>query len=152
MAGALVSPVAKHHPAITDASQFGELLKAIDAYGGQPVTKLAMRFTALVYQRPGEIRQAEWAEFDLNNAEWIIPAARMKQRQPHRVPLSRQALAVLKEAEQLSGGGKYVFPKLGSPLKPMCENAVNGALRRMGYRPYSGPGRGHRILDRGDRR
>lgn len=133
LAGALVSPVAKHHPAITDASQFGELLKAIDTYGGQPVTKLAMRFTALVYQRPGEIRQAEWAEFDLDNAEWIIPAERMKQRQPHRVPLSRQAVAVLKEAAQLSGGGRYVFPKLGSPLKPMCENAVNGALRRMGY-------------------
>jgi len=133
LAGALVSPVAKHHSAIIDPVQFGALLRAIDGYGGQPITKLALRFTAHVYQRPGEIRQAEWAEFDLANGEWTIPAARMKQRQPHRVPLSRQALAILAEAAQLSGGGRFVFPKLGSPLKAMCENAINGALRRMGY-------------------
>lgn len=133
LAGALVAPKAKHHAAITDPVQFGALLRSIDDYSGQPVTKLALRFSALVYQRPGEVRQAEWAEIDLEGAVWTIPASRMKQRQPHRVPLSRQAIAILREAEALSGGGRFVFPKLGSPLKPMCENAINGALRRMGY-------------------
>ena len=133
LAGALVAPVAKHHAAITDPVAFGALLRSIDKYTGQPVTTLALRFTALVFQRPGEIRQAEWSEIDFDGAVWTIPAERMKQRQPHRVPLSQQALAILREAEVLSGGGRYVFPKLGSALKPMCENAINGALRRMGY-------------------
>ena len=133
LAGALIAPTAKHHAAITDAVSFGALLRSIDDYGGQPVTRLALRFSAQVFQRPGEIRQAEWSEIDFDNAVWTIPAARMKQRQPHRVPLSHQALAILREAEALSGGGRFVFPKLGSSLKPMCENAINGALRRMGY-------------------
>lgn len=133
LTGALVAPRTKHHAAITDPVQFGVLLRSIDDYSGQPVTKLALRFSALVYQRPGEVRQAEWAEIDLDHAVWTIPASRMKQRQPHRVPLSRQAIAILREAEALSGEGRYVFPKLGSLLKPMCENAINGALRRMGY-------------------
>ncbi|KQS03324.1 integrase [Sphingomonas sp. Leaf357] len=132
--GALVSPVPKHHAAITDPIAFGGLLRAIESYSGQPITALAMRFTANVFQRPGEVRQAEWSEIDLDAAVWTIPAARMKQRQPHRVPLSRQGIAILREAASLSAHSKYVFPKLGSPLKPMCENAVNGALRRMGFR------------------
>jgi len=92
-----------------------------------------LRFTSHVFQRPGEVRQAEWSEIDFDKAIWTIPAARMKQRHPHRLPLSEQAVAILREAQALSGGGHYVFPKLGSPLKPMCENAINGALRRMGY-------------------
>ncbi|HVR90238.1 MAG TPA: integrase arm-type DNA-binding domain-containing protein [Novosphingobium sp.] len=133
LAGALIAPIAKHHAAITDAVAFGALLRSIDGYTGQPVTTLALRFTALVFQRPGEIRQAEWSEIDFDGAVWTIPAARMKQRQPHRVPLSCQALAILREAEALSGDGRFVFPKLGTQLKPMCENAINGALRRMGY-------------------
>jgi len=131
--GALVAAVAKHHAAITDPVAFGGLLRAIEGYSGQPVTRLALQFTPHVFQRPGEIRQAEWSEIDFEMALWTIPAARMKQRRPHRVPLSRQALAILGEAQELSGGGLYVFPKLGSPLKPMCENAINGALRRLGY-------------------
>ncbi len=133
LAGALVSPIAKHHAAITHAVAFGALLRSIEVYGGQPVTKLALRFSAHVFQRPGEIRQAEWGEIDFYGAVWTIPAARMKQRRPHCVPLSQQALAILREAQALSGDGRFVFPKLGSPLKPMCENAINGALRRMGY-------------------
>jgi integrase len=94
-----------------------------------------MRFTAHVFQRPGEVRQAEWNEIDFDKAVWTIPAARMKQRQPHRVPLSQQAIAILGEARAVSGDGRFVFPKLGSPLKPMCENAINGALRRMDFGP-----------------
>lgn len=133
LAGALVSPIAKHHAAITEAVAFGALLRSIASYSGQPVTKLALQFSAHVFQRPGEIRQAEWSEIDFDGAVWTIPASRMKQRQPHRVPLSRQALAILREAQEISGGGRFIFPKLGSSLKPMCENAINGALRRMGY-------------------
>ncbi|WP_347717508.1 integrase arm-type DNA-binding domain-containing protein [Sphingomonas sp.] len=133
--GALVAPVAKHHSAITDPMAFGKLLRSIESYSGQPVTKLALRFTSHVFQRPGEVRQAEWSEIDFDKAVWTIPAARMKQRQPHRVPLSVQALAILREVNQLTGDGRFIFPKLGSPLKPMCENAVNGALRRMGNGP-----------------
>lgn len=131
--GALVAPVARHHAAIIDPVAFGGLLRAIKAYSGQPTTTLAMQFTAHVFQRPGEVRQAEWCEIDFDKAVCTIPAACMKQRQAHRVPLSVQALAVLRAAEGLSGDGRYVFPKLGSPLKPMCENAINQALRRMGY-------------------
>ena len=133
--GALVSPIAKHHAAITDPIAFGQLLRSIETYSGQPVTKLALRFTPHVYQRPGEVRKAEWSEINFDKALWTIPAERMKQRQPHRVPLSEQALEILREAAELSGGGRYIFPKFGSPLKPMCENAVNGALRRLGYGP-----------------
>ena len=133
--GALIAPVANHHAAITDPVELGGLLRAIEGYSGQPITKLAMQFTAHVFQRPGEVRQAEWSEIDFDKAVWTIPAARMKQRQPHRVPLSQQTIAILGEARAVSGDGRFVFPKLGSPLKPMCENAINGALRRMDYGP-----------------
>jgi integrase len=133
--GALIAPVAKHHAAITDPVELGGLLRAIESYSGQPITKLAMQFTAHVFQRPGEVRQAEWSEIDFDKAVWTIPAARMKQRQPHRVPLSQQAISILGEARAVSGDGRFVFPKLGSSLKPMCENAINGALRRMDYGP-----------------
>jgi len=133
--GALTAPVPKHHAAIIDPIAFGGLLRAIEGYSGQPITKLALQFTSHVFQRPGEVRRAEWIEVDFDKAVWTIPAARMKQRQPHRVPLSLQALAILREAAELSGGGPYIFPKLGSPPKPMSENAINGALRRMGYGP-----------------
>ena len=131
--GALIAPVAKHHAAITDPVAFGGLLRAIEGYSGQPVTKMALQFTSHVFQRPGEVRQAEWSEIDFDKGIWTIPAACMKQRQPHHVPLSRQALAILREAYELSGDGRFVFPKLGSEFKPMCENAINGALRRMKY-------------------
>jgi len=133
--GALVAPVAKHHAAITDPVEFGGLLRAIEGYSGQPVTRLAPQFTSHIFQRPGEVRQAEWSEIDFDKAVWTIPAARMKQRQPHRAPLSRQALAILCEVQAVSGGWRFIFPKLGSPLKPMCENAINGALRRLKYGP-----------------
>lgn len=131
--GALVAPTVTHHAAIIEPLAFGALLRAIEAYPGQPVTQLALRFTAHVFQRPGEIRKAEWAEVDFDKAVWTIPAARMKQRLAHRVPLSQQAIAILREAQALTGDGRFVFTKLGSPLKPMCENAINQALRRMGF-------------------
>ena len=100
---------------------------------GQPVTKFALPFTAQVFQRPSEVRQAEWTEIDFDKAIWTILAAGTKQRQMHRVLLSQQALAILREAQAVSGAGRFVFPRLGSPLKPVCENAINRALRRLKY-------------------
>lgn len=133
LVGALVTPSVNHHAAITDEQEFGRLLTAIEQYEGQPITRLAMLFTAHVFQRPGEIRKAEWREIDFEQAVWKIPASRMKQRREHVVPLSDQAIDILKAAKQLSGNHNYVFPKLGSWKKPMSENAINGALRRMGF-------------------
>jgi integrase len=97
------------------------------------VTQLALRFTAHMFQRPGEIRNAKWAEIDFGKAVWTIPPARMKQRQAHRVPLSKQPIAILNEAKALTGDGRFMLLKLGSPLKPMCENTINQAQRRMGF-------------------
>ncbi|WP_425414877.1 tyrosine-type recombinase/integrase [Rubellimicrobium mesophilum] len=111
----------------------GELLRAIDAYTGQPITRFALALSPHVFVRPGELRQAEWAEFDFDAAVWRIPAARMKKRREHVVPLSRQSLAILGQARALSGGGRLVFPALGKRDRCMSENTVNLALRRMGF-------------------
>lgn len=107
--GALIAPVPKHHAAITDPNELGALLRAIDAYAGQPTTLFALRLTPHLFQRPGEIRRAEWFEIDFDDAIWTIPAERMKQREPHRVPLSSQSLDILKQARGLTGHGRYVF-------------------------------------------
>lgn len=131
--GALIAPTPKHHAAITDPKALGALLRAIDGYGGQPATLFALKLTPHIFQRPGEVRQAEWAEIDLEKAVWTIPASRMKQREAHHVPLSRQAVEILREVQALTGNGKYVFPSVRSGLRPMSENTVNGALRRLGY-------------------
>lgn len=130
---ALVAPVAKHHAAITDSKELGALLRAIDAYSGQPASLFALRLTPHVFQRPGEIRRMEWSEIDLEAAVWTIPAGRKKQREPHCVPLSRQSLQILREVQGLTGHWRYVFPSLRTRSRPMSENTVNGALRRLGY-------------------
>lgn len=131
--GALIAPIARHYAAITDRTELGGLLRAIEAYQGEPVTLAALRLTPHLFQRPGEVRQMQWAELDFEKAIWAIPAARMKQRQPHTVPLSRQALVILNEIKGLTGRGKYVFPSVRSGERPMSENTINGALRRLGY-------------------
>jgi integrase len=131
--GALIAPVARHYAAITDETELGGLLRAIETYQGEPVTLAALRLTPHLFQRPGEVRQMQWAELDFENAVWTIPAARMKQRQPHIVPLSRQALGILEEIKSLTAGGRYVFPSARSRERPMSENTINGALRRLGY-------------------
>jgi integrase len=131
--GALASPIVKHYAAITDPKALGELLRAIDSYSGEPATLAALRLTPHVFQRPGEVRQMRWSEVDLDQAIWTIPAERMKQRQPHAVPLSRQSVTILAEMRGLTGNGKFVFPSLRSRERPMSENTVNGALRRLGY-------------------
>ena len=142
--GALVTPTVKHHAAILDPAAFGGLLRAIDGFEGQPATKLALRLAPHVYVRPGELRQAEWSEFDLAAAVWRIPASRMKMRREHAVPLSRQAIAILNEAKPLTGSGRFVFPSIRSLHRPMSENTINAALRRMGYGTDEMTGHGFR--------
>lgn len=130
---ALISPKIKHHAAILEPKAVGALLRAIEDYDGNITTKLALRLAPHVFVRPGELRHAEWTEFDFDAAVWRIPAEKMKMRQEHVVPLSRQALAILKEGEGVRGHSKYVFPALRTWLRPMSENTLNAALRRMGY-------------------
>jgi integrase len=130
--GALTAPVVKHRAAITDPKTFGELLRAIESYDGNATTRAALHLSAHLFQRPGEIRQMEWVELKLAETEWIIPAARMKARRPHKVPLSRQVIATLEGLRPLTGNGRYVFGGNNS-RRPMSENTVNKALRRLGY-------------------
>jgi integrase len=131
--GALSTAKTRSHAAITEPGKIGELLRAIDSYQGSFVARCALRLTPLVFVRPGELRRAEWAEFDLDGALWSIPAEKMKMDAPHIVPLSCQAVAILRELHPLTGKGTYVFPGLHSKQRPMSENTVNLALRRMGY-------------------
>jgi integrase len=131
--GGLASPIVKHYAAITDPKVLGELFRAIDGYSGEPATLCALRLTPHVFQRPGEVRQMRWKEIDLDQAIWTIPAERMKQRRPHVVPLSRQSVAILTMMRGLTGRGLFVFPSVRSRERPMSENTINGALRRLGY-------------------
>lgn len=131
--GALATAEGRHHAAITDPLALGGLLRAIEGYSGDPVTRAALKLSGLLFVRPGELRHAEWPEIDLDKAEWNIPADKMKMRQPHLVPLCDQAVAILRELHPLTGRGQYVFPGARSPRRPMSNNAINAALRRMGY-------------------
>ena len=131
--GALVVPKVTHHAAILDPKEMGELLRAMDAYTGHAITRLAMQVSPHVMARPGELRMAKWSEFDLDNAVWKIPAERMKMRRPHEAPLSRQVLAYLEELFALTGPDGFVFPAFHTWRRPMSENTVNQAFRRMGY-------------------
>ena len=139
---ALAPVKGRNFAAITDPTRVGELMRAIHGYVGHPVTALALRLSPLVFVRPGELRGAEWAEFDLVNAEWRIPGVRMKMGEQHIVPLSRQALEILNELKPLTGNSKYVFPSLLSRHRPMSENTINAALRRLGYSSEEHTGHG----------
>jgi integrase len=131
--GAIAVPKVKHFAAITRPSEVGTLLRAIDGYSGHKVTVMAMRLSPHVLLRPGELRQAEWTDIDFDEAIWFIPAERMKMRRPHRVPLTRQVIEMLKELHEHTHWWKYLFPCLGKPRKAMSENAVNQGLRKLGY-------------------
>lgn len=131
--GALVAPKAKHHAAILDPVGVGALMRAIAGYEGQPMTQLALRLAPHVFVRPGELRQAEWSEIDFDAAVWKIAASKMKMREPHVVPLSRQAVGILRSAHTLTGQQQYVFASLYPGTRPMSENTINAALRRLGY-------------------
>ena len=123
----------KHQAAVTDPAKIGELLRAIGGYTGSPITVAAMRLAPLVFVRPGELRHAEWSEFDLDAAVWRIPGRKMKMGRDHIVPLSRQAITILRELQQRTGTGRYLFPGARTASRPMSENAVTAALRGMGY-------------------
>lgn len=131
--GALAGRRPKHHAAILDPKVVGELLRAIDGYEGHPLTRIALQLSALLFLRPGELRRGEWSEIDCDAAVWRIPAAKMKGRVEHVVPLSRQSLVAIDEARKISGGGLYIFPSARSGLRPMSENTVNAALRRLDF-------------------
>lgn len=135
-----------HHASITDPVRVGSLLRAIDDYQGEFVTRCALRLAPLVFLRPSELRMAEWTEIDLNQAIWRLPAERMKMNAPHIVPLATQAIAILREIQPLTGSGKYVFPSVRSTARPMSANTVNAALRRMGYTKNEMTGHGFRSM------
>jgi len=132
--GALTAPTVTHRAAILKPAAVGALLRAIDGYTGQPSTALALRLAPHVFVRPGELRHAEWQEIDFDKAVWIIPGSKMKMGEAHQVPLSRQAVAILQEARKHPAGEGYVFPSLSSAKRPISENTLNGALRRLGFR------------------
>jgi integrase len=140
--GAIPPPTVRHMSAITDPEQVGELMRAIARYHGSPLTKYALQLAVHVFLRSGEMRLAEWTEIDFAKAEWRIPISRMKGKKRdkeanpsayHLVPLATQVIDILREAQALSGQGKYLFPGLRSPLRPMSDATLTNALRRMGY-------------------
>lgn len=133
--GALTTPKVKHRAAILDPIAFGGMLRAIEGFEGQPTTRAALQLMALLFVRPGEMRMAKWSEFDLAAAVWAIPAARMKMRRDHRLPLARQAVAILKALQPMTAYGKegFVFPSVRSTARSMSANTLNAALRRLGY-------------------
>ncbi len=140
------TPTSKHMAAITDPKEIGGLLRAIDDYNGSIVTRCALKLAPLVFVRPGELRQAEWKEINLETAEWRIPPEKMKAKVLHIVPLSTQAVAVLREILPLTGQGRYVFPSPRTSKRPMSNNAVLAALRRMGYTKEEMTGHGFRSM------
>ena len=131
--GALITPRTVHRAAITEPKQLGPLLRAIDGYDGVAVVRHALRLLPHLFVRPGELRLAEWSEFDLDDRIWTIPGARTKMRRPHKVPLSRQAIAILEELDDVGDGGVLVFPSVRSSERAISDNTLNAALRRLGY-------------------
>ncbi len=146
--GALPQPQERHHAAITEPKEVAPLLRALDGYQGHFVVKCALRLAPLFFVRPGELRNAEWSEIDLDEAVWNIPVHKMKMKQAHIVPLCRQAVEILTELKEVTGAGLYVFPSGRSNTRPMSNNAVNAALRRMGYEKDTMTGHGFRAMAR----
>ncbi|WP_082582846.1 integrase arm-type DNA-binding domain-containing protein [Frateuria sp. Soil773] len=146
--GALERPQTKHFASIILPAKIGQLLRAIDNYQGSPAVIAALKLAPLVFVRPGELRHAEWAEIDLTKSIWDIPAEKMKMKQPHMVPLSKQTVEILSDLYLLTGRGKYVFPSMRSPRRPMSENTINAALRYMGFDGDTMTGHGFRAMAR----
>lgn len=146
--GALASIPESHFAAITEPKQAGNLMRAIFDYTGHPCTVAALKLSPLVFVRPGELRTAEWAEIDLDGAEWRIPGSKMKMKVDHLVPLSKQAVKILRGVQPISGHGRYVFPSLRTGERPMSENTINAALRGMGYTKEVHTAHGFRAMAR----
>jgi integrase len=134
LAGAIASPVVRHRAAIVGPKAYGALLRSIVSYEGSPETLAALELLALTFVRPGELRAAEWSEFDLDAALWSIPEEKMKMRRPHRVPLAPRAVAILLDLNTITGRGRFLFPSVRSATRCMSENTINAALRRLGFR------------------
>jgi integrase len=132
--GALIAPRVKHHGALLKPIDVGGLLRAIEGYDGYYITCAALQISPHVFVRPGELRHATWPEVDLDAAVWTIPAEKMKMRREHHVPLSRQTVSILQSLKSAQGDGTgLIFPSIRSTARPMSENTVNAALRRLGY-------------------
>jgi len=131
--GALTVPRVKHHAAIVEPKKVGELLRAIDGYQGRPETLHALRIAPHVFLRPGELRQAKWSEIDFAEKVWRVPAERMKMKQAHAVPLSRQVLYLLQDLRSLARNSEFLFPALHTTRRPLSDNTLNVALRRLGF-------------------
>lgn len=144
--GALSPTNETHHASITEPGAVGELLRTIETYKGSLITRCALKLAPLTFVRPGELRHAEWSEINEEASEWRIPAHKMKMRVQHIVPLSKQALAVLEEIKPLTGTGRYVFPGERTASRPMSENTVTAALRRLGYAKDEMTGHGFRSI------
>jgi len=151
LAGALKNRTKRHHAAITQPAEVKVLMAAIRSYSGSLIVKIALELSALLFQRPGEIRQMEWSEINWKESRWEIPAGKMKMRQPHIVPLSKQAIALLQEINKLTGRGRaavYVFPSARGRTRPLSDNAVRVALRTMGYANEQMTAHGFRAMAR----
>lgn len=144
--GALTPVKHTHYAAIVEPAEIGALLRALWGYDGRPETCAALKLAPLTFVRPGELRRMEWVEIDLEAATWKIPAHKMKGRREHVVPLSLEAVEILRNLQPLTGSGRYVFPALGSSTLPMSANTVNAALHRLGYTKDEMTGHGFRAL------
>lgn len=144
--GALAPVKQTHFASIKDPQVIGELLRAIEGYQGSFITQCALRLAPLAFVRPGELRKGEWSEINMDKAEWRIPEGRMKMREVHIVPLPRQAITILKELQPLTGSGRYLFPGARTNGRPMSENTVNAALRRLGFGKDEMTGHGFRSM------
>ena len=144
--GALVPVRAISFAALTDPVEVGGLLRAIDEYSGDMMTRCALKFAPLVFVRPKELRMAEWSEINLSRKQWLIPASKMKMRNDHIVPLSDQAIEVLKEVHPATGKGRYIFASVRNRDRPMSDNTINAALRRMGFTKQEMTGHGFRAM------
>ncbi len=146
--GALPQPASRHFAALTEPKEVANLLRAIDAYHGGLIVKCALQIAPLLFVRPGELRRMEWSEINLDEAVWHIPAEKMKTKVAHVVPLSHQAVGILREIRPVTGNGKYVFPSIRSTVRPMSENTINVTLRTIGYSNEQMTGHGFRAMAR----
>lgn len=143
---ALTPAKPQNMPTIKDPIKVGELMRAIDGYSGNHVTRAALKLAPLLFVRPGELRQAEWSEIDINQAIWKIPSEKMKMNQTHIVPLAKQSLEIINDIKPLTGDGRYLFPSIRSTVRPMSNNTVLSALRRLGYQKEEITGHGFRAM------
>jgi len=144
--GALIAPKVTHRAAIIEPAKVGALLRAIEGYEGQPSVEYALKIVPHVFVRPGELRNAEWNEFDADEAVWTIPASKMKMGREHKVPLSRQVLDLLEGLYAITGSSRYLFPSVRSNDRPISDNTINAALRRLGYDKTEMTGHSFRAL------